>query len=179
MGLIINSQLASKVVLPFLPEASFGLWLLSLPASVRPLWILAQTSMSQLTVQQSYLLCWELLPDRNRKSMGLWYWELMSHPDPVVLPVGTLHSLEWFWVSRRIFVYSHHNTIVFFSKTSVTKFVRTMTHHPFKLGSPNWDQRCKPRWLMYPLLWWGNRPWPSGSNLTSKSKFTPLSLSVP
>ena len=77
------------------------------------LWILAQTSMSQLTVQQSYLLCWELLPDRNRKSMGLWYWELMSHPDPVVLPVGTLHSLEWFWVSRRIFVYSHHNTIVF------------------------------------------------------------------
>ena len=83
------------------------------------LWILVQTSMSQLTVQQSYLLCWELLPDRNCKSMGLWYWELMSHPDPVVLPVGTLHSLEWFWVSRRIFVYSHHNTIVFFSKTSV------------------------------------------------------------
>ena len=75
--------------------------------------------MSQLTVQQSYLLCWKLLPDRNRKSMGLWYWELMSHPDPAVHPVGTLHSLEWFWVSRRIFVYSHHNTIVFFSKMSV------------------------------------------------------------
>ena len=83
------------------------------------LWILAQTSMSQMTVQQSYLLCWVSLPDRNRKSMGLWYWELMSHPDPALLPVGTLHSLEWFWVSRRIFVYSHHNTIVFFSKTSV------------------------------------------------------------
>ena len=43
----------------------------------------------------------------------------MSHPDPAVLPVGTLHSLEWFWVSRRIFIYSHHNTFVFFSKTSV------------------------------------------------------------
>ena len=70
-------------------------------------------------VQQSYLLCRELLPDRNRKSMGLWYWELMSRPDPAVLPVGTLHSLEWFWVSRRIFIYSHHNTFVFFSKTSV------------------------------------------------------------
>ena len=83
------------------------------------LWILAQTSMSQLTVQQSYLLCWELLPDRNHKSMGLWYCELMSHPDPAVLPVGTLHSLEWFWVSRRIFVYSHRNTMVFFSETSV------------------------------------------------------------
>ena len=45
-------------------------------------------------------------------SMGLWYWELMSRPDPAVLPVGTLHSLEWFWVSRRIFIYSHHNTYV-------------------------------------------------------------------
>ena len=73
----------------------------------------------QLTVPQSNLLCWELLPDRNRKSVGLWYWELMSHPDPAVLPVGTLHSFEWFWVSRRIFIYSHHNTFVLFSKTSV------------------------------------------------------------
>ena len=75
--------------------------------------LLVSLSMSQLTVQQSYLLCWELLPDRNRISMGLWYWELMSHPDPAVLPVGTLHSLEWFWVSRRIFIYSHHNASVF------------------------------------------------------------------
>ena len=57
--------------------------------------------------------------------MGLWYWELMSRPDPAVLPVGTLHSLEWFWVSRRIFVYSHHNTIVFFSKMSVCPSVTT------------------------------------------------------
>ena len=43
--------------------------------------------------------------------MGLWYWELMSRPDLAVLPVGTLHSLEWFWVSRRIFIYCHHNTL--------------------------------------------------------------------
>ena len=43
--------------------------------------------------------------------MGLWYWELMSRPDLAVLPVGTLHSFEWFWVSRRIFIYSHHNTL--------------------------------------------------------------------
>ena len=63
------------------------------------LWILVQTSMSQLTLQQSHLLCWELLPDRNRKSMGLWYWELMSHPDPAVLPVGTLHS--WMILSKQ------------------------------------------------------------------------------
>ena len=99
--------------------------------------------MSQLTVQQSYILCWELLPDRNRISMGLWYWELMSHHDPVVLPVGTLHSLEWFRASR-IFIYSHHNTFLFFSKTSV--------HH----------QVC-PR----------DNP-STRLNLTSKSNFTPF-----
>ena len=68
--------------------------------------------MSQLTVQQSYLWC---------KLMVLWYWELMSRPDPAVLPVGTLHSLEWFWISRRIFINSYHNTYVFFSKTSVCR----------------------------------------------------------
>ena len=94
--------------------------------------------MSQLTVQQSYLLCYELLPDRNRISMGLWYWELMSHPNPAVLPVGTLHSLEWFWVSRRIFIYSHHNTYVFSLRRpsvclsvcpSVTPFWLCSHHH--------------------------------------------------
>ena len=92
------------------------------------LWILTQTSMSQVTVQQSYLLCWELLPDRNRKSMGWGYWELMSHPDPAVLPVGTLHSLEWFWVNRRIFVYSHHNTIVFFVRRERFPDICRRTH---------------------------------------------------
>ena len=32
-------------------------------------------------------------------------------------------------------------------RPSVTKFVRAITHHPFKLGSPNLDQRCKTPWL--------------------------------
>ena len=37
---------------------------------------------------------------------------------------------------------------------SVTKFVCAITHHPFKLGSPNLDQRCKTPWLRS-LLFWG------------------------
>ena len=102
------------------------------------LYLLTQTLMSQLTVQQSYLLCWGLLPDRNRKSMGLWYWELMSHPDRAELPVGTLHSFEWFWVCRRIFIYSHHDTIVFFSKTSVRAWFVSW-------GSPGWQFVINPR----------------------------------
>ena len=32
----------------------------------------------------------------------------------VTLTLRYSHSLEWFWVSRRIFIYSHHDTIVFF-----------------------------------------------------------------
>ena len=32
--------------------------------------------------------------------------------------------------------------------------VRTITHHPFKLGSPNVDQMCKRPWLRS-LLFWG------------------------
>ena len=31
--------------------------------------------------------------------------------------------------------------------TSVTKFNRTITHHPFKLGLPNLRHRCKIPWL--------------------------------
>ena len=57
---------------------------------------------------------------------------------------------------------------------SVTKFVRTITHHPFKLGSPNLDHRCKRPWFRIPIVLGGDWLWPSRSNLTSKSKFTPF-----
>ena len=42
--------------------------------------------------------------------------------------------------------------------------VRAITHHPFKLGSPNLDHRCKRPWLRS-LLFWG---W---LTLTFKVKF--------
>ena len=35
---------------------------------------------------------------------------------------------------------------------SVTKFVRTIAHQPFKLGSTNLDQRCKRPWLRFLLF---------------------------
>ena len=34
------------------------------------------------------------------------------------------------------------------------ELVRPITHHPFKLGSPNLDHRCKRPWLRS-LLFWG------------------------
>ena len=33
------------------------------------------------------------------------------------------------------------------------ELVRTRTHHPFKLGSPNFDQRCKLTWLRSLSFW--------------------------
>ena len=51
--------------------------------------------------------------------------------------------------------------------------VRTITWDPFKLGSLNLDQRCKRPWLRS-LWFWGNWPWTSRSNVTSKSEFTPF-----
>ena len=74
------------------------------------LWILMGIFTVHPTNRNRFTACPSVRPSI---SMGLWYWELMSRPDPAVLPVGTLHSLEWFWVSRRIFIYSHHNTYVF------------------------------------------------------------------
>ena len=49
-------------------------------------------------------------------------------------------------------------------RPSVTKFVRAITHYPFKLGSPNFDHRCKRPWWRSPLFW----DW---LNLTCKVKF--------
>ena len=70
------------------------------------------------------------------------------------------------------------------------ELVRAITHHPFKLGSPNLDHRCKRPWLRSLLFlfvffwgglfffrgwgWGGDWPWPSRSNLTSKSKLAPF-----
>ena len=39
-------------------------------------------------------------------------------------------------------------------RPSITKFVRAITHEPFKLASPNLDQRCKTNWLRS-LLFYG------------------------
>ena len=48
-----------------------------------------------------------------------------------------------------------------------------ITHHPFMLGSPNSDHRGKRPWLRS-LLCWVDWHWPSRSNFTLKSKFTPF-----
>ena len=43
-----------------------------------------------------------------------------------------------------------------------------ITSDPFKLESPNLDQKCKIPWVKIPIVLWGDWFWPTGSNLTSK-----------
>ena len=45
------------------------------------------------------------------------------------------------------------------------ELVHAITNHPFRLGSPNLDHRCKRPWLRF-ILFWGNQSWPSRSILT-------------
>ena len=54
------------------------------------------------------------------------------------------------------------------------ELVRTITHRPFKLGSPNLDQRCKNTLVWVPIVLGDDRPRSSRSNLTWKSNFTPF-----
>ena len=52
--------------------------------------------------------------------------------------------------------------------------VRAITRDAFKLGSPDLDQRCKRHWLRSLLFFGLFDLWPTRSNLTWNSKFTPF-----
>ena len=54
------------------------------------------------------------------------------------------------------------------------ELVRVIIHQPFKLGSPNFGPEKQNTLVKIPIVFWGNWPWPSRSNLTSNSKLTPF-----
>ena len=107
----------------------------------------------------------------EKPSIALWHGcviiTLLSHhfyPGPV-LAFGYCRCLR-LSVCVSICVCSNH------------MLVRAITHHPFEIGSPNVDHRCKRPWLRS-ILFWGvidpdlqGQIQPSRSN--SKSKFTPF-----
>ena len=64
-------------------------------------------------------------------------------------------------------------------RPSVTKFVRAISHHLFKLESPNLDHRCKRPWLRS-LLFWGQLTVTFKVKFNLKVRIYPiLSLSAP
>ena len=95
-----------------------------------------------------------------RKFVWFILWNgiiVFCYPRPV-LAFGYYHCLR-LWVCVSVCVCQ-------------SQCVRTITHHTFKLGSPNLDQRCKTPWFRSLLFWGDDRHWPSRSNLTWKSNLT-------
>ena len=53
----------------------------------------------------------------------------------------------WCFYPRPVLAFGYCRCLGLSVSPSVTKFVCPITHYPFKLGSPNLDQRCKRPWL--------------------------------
>ena len=124
---IQGSLIQAKIV--FLPEASFGLRVLSLPASVCvPLCV----SVFSLCVNQLLLSAITREPFKlgspNLKHMCKRPW---------------LRSLLFWWV---IDLYIQGQIYLQSQNLPRYWFVHAITHHPFKLGPTDLNQRCKILW---------------------------------
>ena len=116
----------------FLPEASIGLRVLSLPASVcvcfRPC---VNHELVRAITHDPYQLGSTNL---DRKCKRPWLRSLLFLG---VIDLDLQGQIEL-----------QSQNLPYF------ELVRAITHHPFKLGPPNLDQRCKISWLRS-LLFWG------------------------
>ena len=156
------------VALVLLPEVSFGLWVLSLPASLC-VSVCPCVCVNHLLVRE---IAWDQFmlgsPNLEQRCKTPWlrplsFWRAIDCdlPDQLYLEHKKLPHL---W------------------------FVRTTNHHPFKLGSPNLQQMFKIPWLISLLIcccflgwgWgWGlgggggggNLPWTLRSNYKSSFWF--------
>ena len=116
----------------FLPEASFGLRVLSLLASV--------CVCVCLSVCQS-LAC----PRDNSGPVHARIATFGPNMQKTLVKVPIVLGGNWSWPSRSNLT----------SKSEFTQFelVRTITHYPLTLGSPNLDQRWKIAWWRSLLFW--------------------------
>ena len=76
--------------------------------------------------------------DVSRYNVRLALW-LQTLTSPMTL------TLDFY--PRPVLAFGYCRCLRLSVSPSVTKFVRTITHYPFKLGSPNLDHRCKRPWL--------------------------------
>ena len=110
----------------FLPEASFGLWVLSLPVSVcvsvpeKLSWFIRHLSDGLYTLY--------IVSNLSHRTFGPSQWKCLMCP--------------MIFMNTGVCVCVNH------------LLVRTITCHLFKLGSPNLVQRSKTPWLRS-LLFWG------------------------
>ena len=120
----------------FLPEASFGLRVLSLPASVCVSVCLSVC----LSVRQS-LAC----PRDNSGPVQAKITKFGPKMQKTLFKVLIVLLTDRPGSSRSNSTWNPH--------LPHFEILRTITRHPFKLGSPNVDQRCKIPWLRSVLFW--------------------------
>ena len=112
------------------------------------------------------ILCEPVLPSglrwvlrKNYKLLRLTWWSFLPEAS---FGLRVLSSPASVGLCVRVCVCINH------------EHVRTITHRPFKLGSPNLDQRCKTPWFGS-LLFLGMIDLDlQGQIVTSKSNFTPF-----
>ena len=120
----------------FLPKASFGLRVLSLPAYVC------------VSVRPAGHVCGNHLPVRAITR------------DPFKLGSPNLDQIcKIPWLKSLLFLGAAYLDLqgqIELKSQNLPHFelVRTITHYPLELGSPNLDQRCKIAWLRSVLLGW-------------------------
>ena len=172
-----------KVCISFLPEASIGLRVLSLPASVRlSVHFIAATAIKPPKAACQFaaddiLLCefcycnpMDYHLEKGKEELSPLQYHIKSlhiisrHYKKSLLRSQIYHGYEelstdtnypiWRRQERRSkYVVQlaswqlRSNSPKKSVSPSVTKFVRTIIHHPFKLGSPNLDHRCNRPWL--------------------------------
>ena len=128
-------HISTQVSLYFLPEASFGLRVLSLPTSVCvSMRLFVRVCGNHLLVraitQNPFKLGLSNLDQRCKRPWlrSILFWEAIDFDlqGQIKLKSQNLPHFE---------------------------LVRTITHYPLELGSPNLDQRCEIAWLRSLLFW--------------------------
>ena len=113
----------------FLPEASFGLPVLSSPASVCVCQCVNHLLVRAITRDPFKLG----LPNLDQRCKRPW-----------------LRSLSFLWA---IDLDLQGQILLKSQDSPYFELVRTITHYPYKLGSQNLDQTCKIAWLRSLLFW--------------------------
>ena len=138
-------------LLSFLTKASLGLPLSSLPMSVWPC-VCMCVYQSSVCLRHDDVIKWKHFPR---------YWPFVRgiHRSPM----NSLHKGQWHralmfslicvWINGRVNNPEAGDLRRYRAHYDVTIMWCMITHHPFNLGSPNLDQKCKSPWLRSILFW--------------------------
>ena len=130
-GVEFGQKHRNEFVYHFYPEASFGLRVLSLPASVRP-------SDSPSVTKFVCTITHHPIKLKSPKS---------DHKYKTLVKIPIVFGCDCPWPLR-----SNLTSKSKFTPFSVCEFVRTISHHWLKSGFPNLDQRCILALLRFPLI---------------------------